>query len=124
MSEILMLEIPEELARQARQFAAARQCRLEDAVVDWITQAVAEPDVESLPDHELLALCDLQLDDSQQAELSELLARQREGAASDADQHRLDQILAAYRQGMVTKARAWRTAVSRGLRSPLSDHAA
>ncbi len=77
-----------------------------------------------LPDDELLAVCDSQLDDSQQAELSQLLASQNERELADGDQQRLDELLMVYRKGLVTKARAWRTAVARGLRPPLNDHVA
>jgi len=124
MSQTLTVELPDGLAQQARRLAAAHQRRLEDAVVDWISRAVAEPDVETLPNEEVLALCDRQLDDAPQTELSELLTRQREGELTADQQRRLDEVLGEYRQGMVLKARAWRTAVARGLRPPLNEHAA
>ena len=57
MSEIVTLEIPDELAHRARALAAATNRPFEEAVVDWIGRAVEEPAVESLADHELLALC-------------------------------------------------------------------
>ena len=53
--------------------------RLEDAVVEWIGRAVADPPVEFLPDGELLAFCDATLDGVRQEELSVLLADLREG---------------------------------------------
>jgi hypothetical protein len=62
MSETLTVEIPSELAQQARALAIAGNRRLEDAVVEWIGRMVADPPVESLPDGELLALCDATLD--------------------------------------------------------------
>ena len=54
MSEKVTIELPDELSRRARKLAAAGNRRLEDAVIDWINRAVSEPDVEVLPDDELL----------------------------------------------------------------------
>jgi len=124
MSEQLTLQIPEDLARRAQALAAATNRRLEDAVVDWINRAVSEPVVESLPDDQILLLCESSLEPSPQEELSQLLAMLREGGLGDADRQRLDQLMAAYRRGLVLKARALKEAVSRGLKPRLSDDAA
>jgi hypothetical protein len=62
----------------------------------------------------------MQMSDAEQAELSELLARQREGALSDDERGRLDALMRSYRQGMVRKAQALKVAVERGLQPPLS----
>ena len=66
MSEVLTLLLPDELPRQARAFADATNRPLEDVVLDWISQAVADPAVETLADDSLLALCDLTLEPAQQ----------------------------------------------------------
>jgi hypothetical protein len=124
MSETITLQIPEELARRARALAAATHRRFEDAVVDWLRQAVEEPAVESLPDGLLLVLCDATLSPVEQDALTALLAGHREGSLSDEDTARLDELMTRYRQGLVLKARALKEAVSRGLRSPLADDAA
>ena len=94
MSEQLTLELPEELARQARALATATNRRFEDAVVEWIEKAVAEPIVESLPNEQLLSLCDAMMETEPQEELSELLERQREKQLTDTERSRLDQVLA------------------------------
>lgn len=125
MSELLTLELPDELARRARELAAAAtNRRVEDAAVEWISQAVIEPHVESLPDAELLALCDSELSAAEQAELTRLLGEQREGELSAADVPLLDELMVVYRRGLIAKARAWKEAVSRGLRGPIDSHAA
>lgn len=124
MSEIVTLEIPDDLARRARALAAATHRRFEEAVVDWIGRAVEEPAVESLPDASLLALCEATLPVEEQEELSALLARHREGGLEDAERGQLDRLMGAYRAGLVLKARALREAVSRGLKPPLADDAA
>jgi hypothetical protein len=97
---------------------------LEDAVVEWIGRAVADPPVESLPDGDLLALCDATLDAARQEELSSLLADLREGTLATLQRARLEELMAGYRRGLVLKARALTEAVARGLRPRLDDHAA
>jgi hypothetical protein len=124
MSEVVTLEIPDELAQRARALAAAANRRLEDVVVEWIGRAVAEPRVESLPDGELLALCERELGTAEQDELSTFLARLREGHLDRQDQTRLDELMLAYRRGLVLKARAMHEAVRRGLKPSLAHDAA
>jgi len=126
MSDKVTIELPDELARRAKAIAAASHRRLEDAVVEWIRRAVAEPDVKTLPDDEVLRLCDATLEPHDQEELSGLLADSRELGLDPAGQARLDELMALYRRGLVLKARAWEEAVTRGLRTPSNDadHAA
>jgi hypothetical protein len=130
MSQTLTVELPDELARRARSVAAAGNRRLEDAVIDRISRAVAEPEIEGLPDDELLARCDLDLAADLQEELSGLLSDAREDTLAASGRVRLDELMALYRRGMVEKARAWQAAVARGLRKSLNednannDHAA
>jgi hypothetical protein len=124
MSEILTLELPNELAGQARALAAATNRRLEEAAVDWIGRLVADPPVESLPNAELLSLCDAAMDSAEQEELSTFLVCLREGVLTDSERVRLEALMGRYRRGLVLKARALREAVARGLRPRLDDHAA
>jgi hypothetical protein len=56
-----------------------------------------------------------------QEELSGLLADAREGELGDTGRSRLDEFMTIYRRGLVQKARAWREAVARGLRSSVLD---
>lgn len=115
MSERVTLDLPAELVRQARALAAATNRPFEVAVADWIGRGVADAPVETLPDAEVLALCDSRLPDADQAELSHLLAGNREGTLAPADRGRLDALLGAYRRGLVLKARAVKEAAARGL---------
>ena len=121
MSDRVTIELPDELARRARAMAAAGHRRLEDAVVEWIGRAVAEPEVTTLPDEALLHLCDATLEPDDQLELSGLLADSREGRLDAPGRPRLDELMALYRRGLVLKARAWQEAVTRGLRTPPTD---
>ena len=120
MSEIVTLELPDVLAQSARSVAAQTHRRIEDVLVEWLDRAATDVPVESLPDDQVLALCGLQLSDTQQAALSELLARQREGMLNDGERARLAALMESYRRGMVRKARALQVAVARGLRPPLA----
>jgi hypothetical protein len=113
------LDIPDDLARRARAVAAATNRRLEDVVIEWLGRAADDGPVESLPDAELMALCDATLGPADQAELSGLLEDAREGDVSADRRARLEQLMAAYRRGLVLKARALREAVVRGLIPPL-----
>jgi hypothetical protein len=73
MSDKVTIELPDELARSARAMAAAGRRRLEEAVVEWVRWAVAEPELKTLPDAELLRLCDSTFEPDDQRELSDLL---------------------------------------------------
>jgi hypothetical protein len=116
MAEKVKIELPEELAQRARAVAAQTHRRFEEVLVEWMDRAGTEPAVESLPDEELLALCDSQLDAGQQAELSELLDCNREGLLQEGQRQQLDELMRVYRRGLVRKAQALKTAVARGLR--------
>ena len=120
MGEIVTLELPEKLARSAREMAARTHRRLEEVRVEWLDRAAAEPPVESLADDQVLALCDLQMEAGLQEELSDLLARNREGPLNPTDHDRLEELMQTYRRGLVRKAQALKVAVERGLRPPLN----
>jgi hypothetical protein len=120
MSITVTIELPEELAQRARAVAAKTRRSFEDVLVEWIDRAGGEPPVESLPDEDVLALCDSQMEAGQQEELSELLSCNREGVLGDKERERLDELMRVYRRGLVRKAQALKTAVERGLRPRLS----
>ena len=120
MSETVTLEVPDELARRVHALATSTHRRFEDVVLDWLRRAVEEPPVEALPDGELLALCDANLDPVDQEALSLLLAKHREGLLAAPEKASLDALMGTYRRGLVLKARALNVAVSRGLRPPLT----
>ena len=119
MSVRVTVELPEALAERARTEAARTRRRFEDVLVDWLDRAGGEPPVEQLPDEAVLALCDSQMEAGQQEELSDLLARNREGPLQGEERSRLDTLMQLYRRGLVRKARALKTAVERGLRPRL-----
>ncbi|MCA2682736.1 MAG: hypothetical protein IM504_19710 [Microcystis sp. M038S2] len=121
MTETVTLELPEALAQQAKQIAALTHRRLEEILVEWIDYAISELSIESLPDNQILALCDLQMEAEQQELFSSLLAQNQEGELNEAGVNQLDTLMQVYRRGLVHKARALKVAVERGLRPPLSE---
>jgi pyruvate-formate lyase len=121
MTEVITLELPDTLAQRARAEAQRSNRPLEEVLIEWLNRVEAtEPPVESLPDDQLLALSDAQLDPQQNDELSDLLARNREGQLDEAARQRLDELMQIYRLGLVRKAQALKEAVDRGLRAPLN----
>jgi hypothetical protein len=76
--------------------------------------------VDCLSDEEILSLCDGQLTDEDQEEISILLARNSEGQLDDTNRTRLDALMQTYRREPVRKAQAWKVAVARGLRAILT----
>ncbi len=76
--------------------------------------------VADLSDKEVLVLCDWELDQEQNEELSDLLADQREEMLNEAGRLRLNELMHVYRQGAVRKSEALKVAVERGLIPPLS----
>jgi hypothetical protein len=124
MSETVTLEVPDELARRVRALAIATHRRFEDVALEWLRRAVEEAPVETLPDGELLVLCDATLDPADQEALSQLLAGHREGLLTDSEKASLDALMDTYRRGVVLTARAQQEAVARGLRPPLAEDAA
>ncbi len=120
MSKIVSLELPEHMVRSAQAVAARTHRRVEEVLIDWIDQAAAVLPVDCLSDGEILGLCDMQMADEDQNELSSLLARNREGQLDNTDRARLDTLIQTYRRGLVRKAQAWKVAVARGLRTALT----
>ena len=118
MSQSLTLDVPDELATRAQAEAAKQSRPVQAVLVDWLQQAGAD-DLESLPDSQLLNVCDSMMTASQQAELSELSERNREERLSAADRARFATLMASYQHGLLRQARALRIAVSRGLRTSL-----
>jgi hypothetical protein len=120
MAEMVTLELSEMLAQWAKEFAAVTHRRFEDVLIEWIERSVTELPVEILPDEQVLAWCEMQMDPKQQELLDDLLSRNREGHLHDAEIRQLDELMQIYRRGLVRKARAWKVAVERGLKAPLN----
>lgn len=113
------ININEEIERSARAVAARTGRRLEDVLAEWLNRYLADMPLDTLPDSRVLELSSAQMPDDQQRELSELLARSREGELDERARARLDELMQAYRQALKRKAEALQVAVKRGLRPPI-----
>lgn len=120
MSEVITLELPSSVVEQARVVATRTHQSIEDVLSDWLDRFVSDLPVDSLTDEQVLALCDMQMDENQQQELNDLLFQQREGQLTSHTREELERLMSIYRRGLVQKAEALKVAVERGLRSPLS----
>ena len=120
MAQSINLDIPDSIVQQAQQLADQRQQRPEDILVEWLTHSFTENPVETLPDSQILALCNMQLDEHQQESLNILLDKQREDELTAADRQELQFLTNLYRRGLLRKAKALKVAVERNLISPLS----
>ncbi|MBW4671847.1 MAG: hypothetical protein KME60_31590 [Cyanomargarita calcarea GSE-NOS-MK-12-04C] len=119
MAEIVTLQIPDMLAQRVKEIAAFTHRRFEDVLVEFIDRAITELPVESLPNEQVLALCDIQMETEQQEVFSDLLARNQEGELNEVEIKKLDELMQVYRRGLVRKARALKVAVERGIKPAL-----
>jgi hypothetical protein len=120
MSEQVILDLPDRLAKQVREVAALTQRKLEDVLIEWLDRGSQdEIAIADLSDEQILRLCDLQISEPEQIQMSLLLEKQRESLLQQGELEQLDGLLQVYRRGMVRKAEALKIAVSRGLRARL-----
>jgi hypothetical protein len=119
MTHTVTLELPDKVLRQAQEVAARTQRSVEDVLAEWMDRYVDDLPVKLLSDEALVELCEAEMPDEQQAELSDLLAGNRENILSENQRMKLDELMQIYRHGLVRKAEALKVAVERGLRPPL-----
>ena len=119
MAEQVTLTLPDSLAQQVREVATLTKRPLEEVLLEWLTRGSKKPEISSLSDDQVLALCDSELSSQEQTHLSDLLGKQRENQLCEDEMHQLNQLLQHYRHGLVQKAEAWKVAVERGLRPAL-----
>ncbi|NER48817.1 MAG: hypothetical protein F6J92_19395 [Symploca sp. SIO1A3] len=100
MTQTVTLQLPETLAQQAKEIADFTHRQLEDVLLEWINHAITELPIESFPDEQVLALCNLQMDFQEQETLSDLFAHNREGELGEAQENQLDVLMQVYRQGL------------------------
>jgi len=120
MSESITLELPEPLVKKVREIAMLNHQGIEEMLIEWIDRTINEIPVESLPDEQVLALCNLQMSGQQQKIFSDLQARHSEGELNPQEISKLNELMQVYRHGSVRKAKAMQIAVMRGLIPTLS----
>src|ERR671939_2159974 len=106
MSQQVTIQVSEHVIRQAAQVATQTHRSVEDVLAAWLESVTTERPVEELSDDEVQALAELRLTDEQDASLSELLERNREGTLDAAGQRELDEMMRLYEHGLLRKSRA------------------
>jgi hypothetical protein len=120
MTEQVILDLPDRLAKQVHEVAALTQRKLEDVLIEWLDRGSQdEIAIEDLSDEQIIKLCDLQMLEPEQAQMSLLLEKQRKSILQQGELEQLDGLLRVYRRGMVRKAEALKVALERGLRARL-----
>src|ERR1041385_3455087 len=114
MSQQVTIQVSEQVLRQAASVAAQTQRSVEDVLAAWLESVTTERPVEELSDEEVLALTELRLTDEQDASLSELLKRNREGTLNAEGRRELDEMMRLYEHGLLRKSQALKVAVQRG----------
>ena len=77
-----------------------------------------ETDLTTLTDIQLLEVCNMQMPNDEQSELSALMTQNRDNQLTPNDLERLEELMQIYRRGLVRKAEAMKIAVQRGLKLP------
>jgi len=115
MSESIALELPEPLAKKVKEIAALNRQGIEEMLIEWIDRTINEIPIDTLPDEQVLALCNLQMGGQQQRLFNDLQARNSEGLLNAQEVKKLNELMQVYRHGSVRKAKAMQVAVMRGL---------
>jgi len=139
MSESIALELPEPLAKKVKEIAALNRQGIEEMLIEWIDRTINEIPIDTLPDEQVLALCNLQMGGqqqrlfsdlqarnskastfsirvgAQQRVFSDLQARNSERLLNAQEVKKLNELMQVYRHGSVRKAKAMQVAVMRGL---------
>lgn len=115
MSESITLELSEPLVKKVKEIAALNRQGIEEMLIEWIDRTINEIPIDTLPDEQVLALCNLQMGEQQQGVFSDLQSRNGEGLLNAQEVKKLNELMQVYRHGSVRKAKAMQVAVMRGL---------
>jgi hypothetical protein len=121
MNQQITLTVSENVWFYAKAVAVRSKQRVEDVLSDWLEKGSSEIEVEKLSDVEVLALAELKMPPKQQKQLHKLLDKNGEGELTSVEKNKLDEMMEVYNDALLTKARAMRVAVERGLMKPLSS---
>lgn len=124
MSRQITVTLPDPVYEQAEHLAHLTGQNvasiLEETIATSLSPLGLDPKISEsmseLSDQVVLALADLQMGESQDQRLSNLLDRQQTGSLTEAERVELAALMQVYQQGLLQKARALREAVHRGLR--------
>ena len=121
MNQQITLTVSDNVLFYAKTVATRNKRRIEEVLSDWLEKVSGEVEIEKFSDVKILALANLQLPESQQETLHELLEKNGEGELTALEKKYLDELMEVYNDALLTKAKATRIAVERGLIEPLSS---
>ncbi len=127
MSNQVMLNLSDTTYQHAQYLAKLTRRDVNDVLVDTIELSLPSlhptnghtTSVTALTDDALLTLIESQLDKNDDARLSVLLYKQREGELVYSEKHELERLMQLYQGGLLRKAEALAEAVRRGIHEPL-----
>ncbi|MEK9161972.1 MAG: hypothetical protein AAB261_01620 [Chloroflexota bacterium] len=114
------LSVSNRVVENAQRIAQQTKQPLEKILSEWLDHVAEELPVESLSDKEISTICEARLPETEQTELSALLADNREGKLETIRRVRLDHLMQKHDDLLLRKSHALREAVKRGLREPLA----
>ena len=121
MNQQITLQVSENVWLYAKAVATQKKQRTEEVLSDWLEKVSGEVGIEKFSDVKIIALANLQLPESQQETLHELLEKNGEGELTALEKKYFDELMEVYNDALLTKAKAMRVAVERGLIEPLSS---
>ena len=121
MNQQITLTVSDNVWLYAKAVATQKKQRTEEVLSDWLEKVSSEVEIEKFSDVKIIALANLQLPESQQETLHELLEKNGEGELTALEKKYLDELMEVYNDALLTKAKAMRVAVERGLIEPLSS---
>lgn len=125
----ITITLSNEIYEQAERFARLANRDVESVLTDALSASIpfVRPESErlsaiaDLSNEEVLALTDLQMEQTEDSRLSELLDHQQAGTLIEAELPELQKLMQIYQEGLLRKATALQEAVRRGLMEPLSE---
>jgi hypothetical protein len=128
MSTQITITLSDEIYQRAELFARLANRDIASVLADTIQLFIPpirldvldlQP-VADLPDEQVLALTELQMEPEQDARLSALLDRQQASLITENERLELQSLMQIYQEGLLRKATALGEAVKRGLVEPLN----
>ena len=121
MNQQITLTVSDNVWLYAKAVATQNKQRTEEVLSDWLEKVSGEVEIGKFSDAKILALANLQLPESQQETLHELLEKNGAGELTALEKKYLDELMEVYNDALLTKAKAMRIAVERGLIESLSS---
>lgn len=129
MSTQITITLPDDIYQRAKLFARLANRDIASVLADTIQLSIPSvsldtldlPPIVDLPDEQVLALTELQMDPEQDTRLSTLLDRQQSNLITENERLELQALMQLYQEGLLRKATALSEAVKRGLLEPLNQ---